>query len=68
MQRHRLPFSAFSICSALGALFLSSCLVSAAWQATTMPGVQKPRWLPWCLAMASVQNQLNVGGMNRLSL
>ena len=68
VQRHKLPSSAFSICSALGVLPLSSCLLSAAWHATTMPGVQNPHWLPWCLAMASAVNSTTFRGAWTLHL
>ena len=62
VHRHKLPSSAFSISSALGMLPLSSCLLSAAWHAMTMPGVQNPHWLPWYLAMASAVNSTTFRG------
>ena len=53
MQRHRLPSSAVCISSGVGARPASLPRASAAWQATTKPGVQKPHWLPWKAAMRS---------------
>ena len=58
MQRHRLPSSAFSMASGAGSPPPHArALASAAWHATTMPGVQKPHCEPWNAAIVSARAQ-----------
>jgi len=55
VQRHRLPSSARSMTASVGACPRALHAASAAWQATVMPGVQKPHCEPWKPASRSAR-------------
>ena len=68
MQRQMLPSRPFSMTASVGACPRALHAVSVAWQATTMPGVQKPHCEPWKPASRSARHRMHyatVGGSQR---